>query len=653
LDVYLANSTTFLLFLRASGSSWSGLTIGILLLLLAGAVALLLRRENAATATRSTVDDDVPEHQLIKQELEKKSAILSTVNHALNTFLDSGDWSAASRHLLSFALEETHSEFGLLGAVLEGPVLRVLAHNGIHCGQPGDHHLYESKMKRYEECGYFELEHRQNLLGEVIQKAKTVVSINPSGSHHSEHVPPGHPLFRSFLGVPIFKGSEIVGLIGVANRPGGYTGEEVRSLETISQTVGVLYDNYRQSLTRQRLEEERTRLESEFRQAQKMEVLGQLAGGVAHDFNNMLMVLTSSAELLERTLPPKSKGRPYLEQFQRTTERAAAITRQLLAFSRKQVLDAKPVDLHEVLTESEFMLPRLLGSDVQLTFAHHAARSWLLADPSQLEQIIANLAINARDAMPCGGSLTFSTSNVAQLPPSISASVRGGTPSQDWLVLEVADTGSGMDEVTRNHVFEPFFTTKPVGKGTGLGLSTVYGIVRQFAGQIQLDSQLGAGTRFRIFFPVAEPSAARPASAPAPQQQQEQPHIVPAPHESTALTVLLVDDEVALRSAVAEYLRSAGHQVLESQSALDALELARHRSGPLDILLTDVVMPELRGPELALQVQELHPNIHVIYMSGYAEGGMDQQIPPEAAFLQKPFRFATLAEQLKLLPRRA
>lgn len=479
-----------------------------------------------------------------------------------------------------------------------------------------------------------------------------MVSINPSGRHQSEHVPEGHPLLRSFLGVPICKGSEIVGLIGVANRPGGYTGEEVRSLETISQTVGVLYNNYRQSLTRQRLEEERTRLESEFRQAQKMEVLGQLAGGVAHDFNNMLMVLTSSAELLERALPPKSKGRPYLEQFQRTTGRAAAITRQLLAFSRKQVLDSKPVDLHEVLTESEFMLPRLLGSDVQLTFAHHAARSWLLADPSQLEQVIANLAINARDAMPCGGSLTFSTSNAAQLPSSISASVRGETPPQDWLVLEVADTGSGMDEVTRNHVFEPFFTTKPVGKGTGLGLSTVYGIVRQFAGQIQLDSQLGAGTRFRIFFPVAEPSAAEPPPPSVPQEQQEQPHVA-APDESTALMVLLVDDEPALRSAVAEYLRSAGHQLLESQSALDALELARHRSSSIDILLTDIVMPDLRGPELARQVQELHPNIRVIYMSGYAEGGMDQQLPPEAAFLQKPFRFATLTEQLKLLPRRA
>ena len=274
-----------------------------------------------------------------------------------------------------------------------------------------------------------------------------------------------------------------------------------------------------------------------------MEVLGQLAGGVAHDFNNMLMVLTSSPELLERSLPANFSGRGYLEQFQRTTEKAAAITRQLLAFSRKQVLDVKPVDLHEVLTQSEFMLPRLLGADVQLTFEHHAARSWILADPSQLEQVIANLAINARDAMPCGGKLTISTSNAKELPANISTRARSGACTE-WLVLEVKDTGSGMDEATRNHIFEPFFTTKPVGKGTGLGLSTVYGIVHQFGGQIQLESQLGAGTRFAIYFPVTEPLPSQPKIRPQPKGELQDPGI----H-----TILLVDDEAALRLAVAEF----------------------------------------------------------------------------------------------------
>ncbi len=637
----------------------------MLILLFAAAMILLLRWVGRARPIRSLssvslltapssdeivapseslgATDEVSERRRMERELAEKSAILAAVNQALNTFLDSGDWGAASQHLLAFALQQTQSEYGFLGVVLEGQVLRVLAHARIGWDENHNQDLYHSKMEQYKESGYFEVAHQQTLLGEVMSKAKTVVSNNPANDLRAKGVPKGHPPLRSFLGVPIFKGTEIVALIGVANRAGGYTGEEVRSLETISQTTGVLYDNYRQSLTRERLEGERARLESEFLQAQKMEVLGQLAGGVAHDFNNMLMVLTSSAELLEQTLPAKFGGGPYLEQIQRTTERAAAITRQLLAFSRKQVLDVKPVDLHEILNESEFMLPRLLGSDVQLTFEHHAARSWLQADPSQIELVIANLAINARDAMPFGGKLTISTGNASDLPASICARSRGESAGE-WLVLEVADTGSGMDEATKNRVFEPFFTTKPVGKGTGLGLSTVYGIVRQFGGQIDLESQLGAGARFRIFFPVT-------AACPGKAEVQSQDAV--EPEDSGTQTILLVDDEAALRLAVAEFLRCAGHQVLESQSALDAVELARRHSGRIDVLLTDVVMPELRGPELARQVKLLHPDIRIIYMSGYAEGGLDEEIPPEAAFLQKPFRFATLMEQLKLLPRKA
>ncbi len=261
---------------------------------------------------------------------------------------------------------------------------------------------------------------------------------------------------------------------------------------------------------------------------------------------------------------------------------------------------------------------------------------------NQLERD-ANLAINARDAMPCGGRLTISTSNANDLPAGIAASFRGESAGE-WLVLEVADTGSGMDEATKKRIFEPFFTTKPVGKGTGLGLSTVYGIVHQFEGQIDLQSQVGTGTRFQIFFPV---------TAPCPGKAQVQLPEVVAREDSGTRTILLVDDEAALRMAVAVYLRSLGHQVLESQNALDAVELARHHSGSVDILVTDVVMPELRGPELTRQVKMLHPKIHVIHMSGYAEGALGEEISPEAAFLHKPFRFATLLEQLKLLPRKA
>jgi len=312
--------------------------------------------------------EGISERKRIERELQEKSATLAAVTLALNTFLESGDFSAASKHLLTHAVQQTMSGYGFLGVVLEGPVRRVLAHEGVasHPGMSGQ--LYEEKLKQHAELGYFDVTHHDNLLGEVIYKGKTVVSNRASGDPRSGGVPSGHPPVESFLGVPIFKGSTVVGLIAVANRPGGYTGEELRSLETLSQATGVLYDNYLQSLKRSQLEEQRSSLENEFRQAQKMEVLGQFSGGIAHDFNNMRMVLSGSAELLEHTLPPHASGRAYVEQIRRTIEKAAAITKQLLAFSRKQVLDAKPIDLHEILTNWEFMLPRLLGSDVRWRF---------------------------------------------------------------------------------------------------------------------------------------------------------------------------------------------------------------------------------------------------------------------------------------------
>ena len=433
----------------------------------------------------------------------------------------------------------------------------------------------------------------------------------------------------------------MVGVLAVANRPEGYTGNESRSLQTMSKATGVLFDGYRQNLKRKQLEEQRSRLEGEFRQAQKMEVLGQLSGGIAHDFNNTLMVLSGSAELLEKSLPPNSSSSRYVDQIRRTVERAAAITKQLLAFSRKQVLDITPIDLHEVLTDSEFMLPRLLGADVQLIFQHQAAHSWIRADAAQLEQVIANLVINARDAMPHGGLVTVSTRNAFALPEGDSVGA-GGEDSFGWVVLEVQDTGTGMDEETRSHIFEPFFTTKPEGKGTGLGLPTVYGIVCQFSGHIYVHSQPTEGTRFSIFFPQQNPPQSVPASVArtAPGETEQQ------------LTILLADDEPSLRAAIAEYLRGAGHRVLESQSADDAMELARHHRGSIDVLLTDIVMPGLRGTELADQVQQLCPDVHVIYISGYAQSLPEAQIPRGAAFLQKPFRLAYLGEQLKLVPRK-
>jgi PAS domain S-box-containing protein len=594
--------------------------------------------ENGAVSGLVGVIEDISGRKKTELELHEKSAVLTAVTQALTDFLDAGNWSAASQHLLTFAMRQTQSQYGFLGVILEGPVLRVLAHDGVTWDVKLRQGLYEEKMRQHAASGYFEIAHVHSLLGEVISKGEPVISNLPESDPRSGGLPAGHPPMHAFLGVPIFKGQQVVGLIGVANRPGGYTGQEVRCLETMSQATGVLYDNYRQNLKHAALEAQQVKLEAQVGQAQKMEVLGRLAGGVAHDFNNMLMVIGGCSELLERTLPKESAARVYLDQIQRTTEKAAAITKQLLAFSRKQVLEIRAMDLHAALAASEFMLPRLLGSDVELTFRREAANSWILSDPAQIEQVIMNLAVNSRDAMPQGGRLTVSTRNVQGLP-------EGGDTAENrtWVVLDVEDTGTGMDEQTRARIFEPFFTTKPDGKGTGLGLATVYGIVKQVGGHILVDSTPGKGTRFEIYFPATEARGAAKAS---------DPPAVSTADSGIDATILIADDESALRHAIVEILRTSGYKVLEAESSTQALEMAQQHRGQLDILLTDIVMPGLRGPELARRVAKVHPEVQIVYMSGYAEGLPEAELPANSTFLQKPFRFATLLEQLKLVRRR-
>ena len=414
--------------------------------------------------------------------------------------------------------------------------------------------------------------------------------------------------------------------------------DENGALISLMLVVEDISERKRIELELQERTKEQAQLESQMRQAQKMEVLGRLAGGVAHDFNNMLMVLDGCSDLLDRALPPESPARLYLNQIQRTTEKAAAITKQLLAFSRKQILEMKPMDLHEALTSSEFMLPRLLGSDIELSFHHHARRSWIICDASQIEQVIANLAINSRDAMPKGGRLTIATTNASRLPEDAAASAPSATSVNDWVVLSVTDSGCGMDEKTRAQIFEPFFTTKPLGKGTGLGLATVYGIVKQSNGHIHVRTTPGEGTTFEIYFPSVDPVL---PAVPASEEATAAP-------EPAAATILVADDESALRHAVVELLRASGYTVFEADNALEALELAEKHPG-IDILLTDIVMPGFRGPELARRISAVQPGISVIYMSGYAEGFQENELPPNAMFLQKPFRFSKLLEQLRLI----
>ena len=383
---------------------------------------------------------------------------------------------------------------------------------------------------------------------------------------------------------------------------------------------------------------DRKQLEEQLRQAQKMEAVGRLAGGIAHDFNNLLMVIQGYGDLLVERLPTGDPLRRNAEQIQMASQRATSLTRQLLAFSRKQMLAPKILNVQTVVADMEKILRRLIGEDIQLETSSAPDLGLVKADRSQIEQVILNLAVNARDAMPQGGRLTIETANV-ELDASYSHPPAVLSPGK-YVMLAVTDNGCGMDAETQAHVFEPFFTTKEKGKGTGLGLATVYGVVKQSGGYVWVYSEPGRGTSFKIYLPrIAE--TAVPAGREGKSDMQ-----VP---QRGSETILLVEDEKGVRELAREYLTSSGYAVIEAEDGHTALELAAMHVGPIHLLLTDVVMPGISGRELAERVGQIRPGIKIIYMSGYTDQAVVHHgiLDNDAILLQKPFTLMTLAGKLR------
>lgn len=382
---------------------------------------------------------------------------------------------------------------------------------------------------------------------------------------------------------------------------------------------------------------ERMNLEEQLRQSQRMEAIGRLAGGVAHDFNNLLTAISGYGNLLLSRLDPSSSLHGYADQILRAAERAALLTRQLLAFSRKQVLEPKLINLNTVVSEMQPMLQRLLGEDIRLAASLAPDLLPVKADPGQIEQVIMNLAVNARDAMPDGGSLTIETANV-YLDEAYTRRHAGSQPGQH-VMLAVADTGCGISQEVLPHIFEPFFTTKEKGKGTGLGLSTVYGIVKQSGGNIWVYSEVGKGTTFKVYLPAVAgaeeetPDGALDASEEAPGNE----------------TVLVVEDEDSVRSLAQQVLEAHGYTVLTAQSGDDALRVAKEYTGTIHLLLTDVVMPGISGRELADRLCEERPALQALFMSGYTDNAIVHHgvLDPGIAYIQKPFTPRALAAKVR------
>ena len=392
-------------------------------------------------------------------------------------------------------------------------------------------------------------------------------------------------------------------------------------------------------LTKQR------QLEEELNQSLKMDAIGQLAGGVAHDFNNLLTVIMSYSSLLLGDIDATDPRRQDVQEISDAAERAAALTGQLLAFSRKQVMHTRPINLNSVVTGVEKMLRRLIGEDIELVISLGDQMHLVNADPGQLEQVIINLAVNARDAMPNGGKLHLTTAN-AKLPTE-SRGNRADPSRNGHVMLEVVDNGIGMTREIQQRIFEPFFTTKEAGKGTGLGLATVYGIVKQSGGEVQLHSEPMAGTTFRIFFPAL---ATAVESLPAVATSQA------APRGNE--TVLIVEDDAALRALAARVLESSGYKVLLARNGVEALALCAAYQGAIDLVASDVVMPEMSGRPLVEKLAETRGEIRVLFMSGYTDDDVMRRgvLDGRTDFIQKPFtatQFATKVREVLDQPRRA
>ncbi len=377
-------------------------------------------------------------------------------------------------------------------------------------------------------------------------------------------------------------------------------------------------------------------LEGELQQAQKMDVVGRLAGGVAHDFNNLLMVISAYAELTLDSLEPENPLRQNVGEIVGAARRAADLTRQLLAFGRKQVQSLQLLDLNAVLREISRMLPRLIGEDIQLVLIPGPNLYKVTADPVQIEQVVMNLAANARDAMPRGGKLTIETANL--LLDQTYSQQHATVPSGEYVLITVTDVGQGIAPEHLPHIFEPFYTTKKEGKGTGLGLATVYGIVKQSGGFVRVFSEPGMGTSFKIYLPRSQASARRSSTSNAAPD---------SPHGCE--TVLLVEDELAVRQSTLRFLAKNGYTVLEASDGEEALRVSREYCGTIHMMISDVVMPKMSGPLLAEHLSVERPHMKTLFVSGYAENTVLRhgEIDLSTCFLQKPFGLRTLAQKTR------
>jgi signal transduction histidine kinase/CheY-like chemotaxis protein len=551
------------------------------------------------------------------------ATILEAINRALTAFLERADWREASAEILRAALRVTGSEYGFVGVLVDGPALRVFAHEGIRWHASENRAFYDEAVRMYREVGYIEFTNFSNLFGAVLTSGRAVLTNDPATDPRAAGLPPGHPPLRSFLGVPFVQGGEVVGMIGVANRPGGYRTVERMEIEVLSRTAGAIYDSYRSQ-----------RYAAGLRQTKQLESLGVLAGGIAHDFNTLLTSVLNNASLTLMELPARSPARAAIETIEAAAVRAAELTGELLAYAGRGSLALRALDLSESVAEITHLLEASISKKAVLRFEFAPNLPAVWGDAAQLRQIAMNFITNASDALgeQCG-TITVRTGVVyADRGYLAETSLHQELPEGPYAYLEVSDTGCGMDADTAARIFDPFFTTKVTGRG--LGLAAVLGIVRGHRGAIKVESVPGLGTTFRVLLPAAGPAAAEhgPVAAPVVAEWRG------------AGTILVVDDEEFVRFAAKHTLEKAGFTVLVASDGREALALfAAHRDAIRAVVL-DMTMPELSGDQALRELRRLDPAVRVIVSTAYGERYAAERFRDErpSAFLQKPYRAPAL-----------
>ncbi|MBI2354467.1 MAG: response regulator [Deltaproteobacteria bacterium] len=570
------------------------------------------------------VAEDVTE-QRRAEESQRRSLKLSEAITAANLrFIETGSLNQMAAVLLDTCMTITNSPFGLFYELRQSGDAGILALSLASFDPVSEETVFRDIQYDIRRNGHFELKRHESILFAPVTEGTTVVVNTPEENLWKGCTcPVCTPTLNTFAGIPLKIGTTVIGMLGLANREGGYLKEEIQEMENFAQTCALAIGSAKAEL-------DRTQAREQLRQAQKMEAIGQLAGGIAHDFNNLLTVINGYSTLLLQKIGANEQMRKEVEQILSAGERASTLIRQLLAFGRRQMLEPRLLNINTLIASLHKILCRLIGENITLSTELATDIGMVRADPSQIEQIIMNLVINARDALDeRGGSITVETAN--QYLDAAFARRNRGAEAGDFIMIAVRDTGMGMSEELIGRIFEPFFTTKAQGYGTGLGLATVYGIVKQSNGYIKVRSEVGMGSEFRIYLPRVAEGAEQVAAVDLHRRKG-------ASIRDSGL-ILIVEDERAVLDLSATTLRSRGYDVLTASGPQDALMLFERHAGEIDLLLTDVMMPVMSGPEMVQRMLAKRPDLKVVFMSGYTDEKLRMsEFPDEQlAFIMKPF----------------